>query len=148
MALTRAGAIRNSAADELRRLRPHGARDMAAQPVDPAGARRARDRDRGSLVRAPAERAGRGKRRAAEAQRIERELGFVHKDNDRLAGRIKSTERELRVTGLAGRAKKSVFTIVAGRSIGTAFAAWRTGEGTFFVTANHVVEGWNGGVVL
>ena len=83
-----------------------------------------------------------------KAQRIERELGFVHKDNDRLAGRIKSTERELRVTGLAGRAKKSVFTIVAGRSIGTAFAAWRTGEGTFFVTANHVVDGWNGGVVL
>jgi S1-C subfamily serine protease len=83
-----------------------------------------------------------------KAQRIERELGFVHKDNDKLAGRIKSTERELRVTGLAGRAKKSVFTIVAGRSIGTAFAAWRTGEGTFFVTANHVVQGWNGGVVL
>ena len=53
----------------------------------------------------------------------------MHENNDKLAGRIKSTERELRVTGLAGRAKKSVFTIVAGRSIGTAFAAWRTSEG-------------------
>jgi S1-C subfamily serine protease len=83
-----------------------------------------------------------------KAQRIERELGLVHKDTDKLAGRIKSTERELRVTGLAGRAKKSVFTIVAGRSIGTAFAAWRTQEGTFFITANHVVRGWDGGVVL
>jgi S1-C subfamily serine protease len=82
------------------------------------------------------------------AKRIERELGLVHADNDRLAGRIRSTERELRVTGLAGRAKKSVFTIVAGRSIGTAFAAWRTGEGTFFITANHVVAGWNGGVTI
>ena len=83
-----------------------------------------------------------------KAQRIERELGFVHKDTDKLAGLIKSTERELRVTALAGRAKKSVFTIVAGRSIGTAFAAWRTGEGMFFITANHVVDGWDGGVVL
>src|SRR5918994_1463983 len=83
-----------------------------------------------------------------KAQRIERELGLVHKDNDKLAGRIRSTERELRVTGLAGRAKKSVFTVIAGRSIGTAFAAWRTGEGTFFITANHVVQGWDDGVVL
>lgn len=81
-------------------------------------------------------------------KRIERELGLVHADNDKLAGRIRSTERELRVTGLAGRAKKSVFTIVAGRSIGSAFAAWTTGEGMYFMTANHVVEGWRGPVVL
>jgi S1-C subfamily serine protease len=83
-----------------------------------------------------------------KAQRIERELGLVHSDNDKLAGRIRSTERELRVTGLAGRAKKSVFTIIAGRSLGTAFAAWHTQEGTYFITANHVVRGWDGGVVL
>ncbi|HET9324642.1 MAG TPA: S1C family serine protease, partial [Gaiellaceae bacterium] len=83
-----------------------------------------------------------------KAQRIERELGLVHKDNDKLVGRIRSTERELRVTGLAGRAKKSVFTIIAGRSLGTAFAAWHTQEGTYFITANHVVRGWDGAVVL
>ena len=82
------------------------------------------------------------------AQRIERELGFVHKDNDKLAGRIRSTERELRVTSLAGRTRKSVFTIAAGRRFGSAFAAWRTSEGTFFITANHVVAGWDGPVDL
>jgi len=83
-----------------------------------------------------------------KAQRIERELGFVHEDNDKLAGRVRSTERELRVTGLAGRARKSVFTITAGNSLGTAFAAWRTNEGTFLITANHVVAGYDGAITI
>jgi S1-C subfamily serine protease len=83
-----------------------------------------------------------------KAQRIERELGFVHKDNDKLAGRIKSTERELRVTALAGRARSSVFTIAAGGRFGTAFVAWRDNEGTFLITANHVVAGWEGEVTI
>ena len=83
-----------------------------------------------------------------KAQRIERELGFVHEDNDKLAGRIRSTEKELRVTSLAGKARKSVFTVVAGRGIGTAFAAWRTQEGTFFITADHVVDGSDGEVTI
>jgi S1-C subfamily serine protease len=83
-----------------------------------------------------------------KAQRIERELGFVHEDNDKLAGRIRSTERELRVSSLAGKAQKSVFTVVAGRSIGSAFAAWRSGEGTFFITADHVVAGSGGDVTI
>jgi S1-C subfamily serine protease len=83
-----------------------------------------------------------------KAQRIERELGLVHKDNDRLAGRITSTERELRVTALAGRARSSVFTISAGRSFGSAFVAWRNGEGTFLITANHVVAGHDGPVTI
>lgn len=82
------------------------------------------------------------------AKRIERELGLVHEDNDKLAGRVRSTERELRVTALAGRAKSSVFTIAAGRSIGTAFVAWRNGEGTFLITANHVVAGSDGPVTI
>lgn len=82
------------------------------------------------------------------ATRIERELGMVHKDNDKLAGRVKSTERELRVTALAGRARSSVFTIAAGRNIGTAFVAWRNNEGTFLITANHVVAGWDGPVTI
>jgi S1-C subfamily serine protease len=82
------------------------------------------------------------------AKRIERELSFVHKDNDQLAGRIRSTERELRVTPIATRALKSVFTISAGQRLGTAFVGWRDAEGTFLVTANHVVAGWDEPVVL
>ena len=83
-----------------------------------------------------------------KAQRIERELGFVHKDNDKLAGRIRSTERELRVTAFAGRARSSVFTIAAGQRFGSAFVAWRNNEGTFVITANHVVAGWDGPVTI
>ena len=45
------------------------------------------------------------------ATRIERELRAIHTDNDRLAGRVRSTERELRVTPIAGRALKSVFKV-------------------------------------
>ncbi|HEY7705836.1 MAG TPA: S1C family serine protease [Gaiellaceae bacterium] len=82
------------------------------------------------------------------AKRIERELGLVHKDNDRLAGRISSTERQLRVGPVAAKTKRSVFTIAAGPKLGSAFAAWRTGEGTFFITANHVVDGYSGPVDL
>jgi S1-C subfamily serine protease len=82
------------------------------------------------------------------AKRVERELSFVHKDNDQLAGRIRSTERELRVTPIATRALKSVFTISAGASLGTAFVGWRDVEGTFLITANHVVAGWDEPVVL
>ena len=59
------------------------------------------------------------------AKAIDRELGLIIKDNDRLAGRVRSAERELRVTPLAARTLKSVFTIEAGPRVGTAFAAWR-----------------------
>ena len=82
------------------------------------------------------------------ANAIDRELGLILKDNDRLAGRVKSAERELRVTPVASRTLKSVFTIEAGPKLGTAFAAWRSGRGTFFITANHVVAGHDDDVSL
>jgi len=82
------------------------------------------------------------------AKAIDRELGLIIKDNDRLAGRVRSAERELRVTPLAARTLKSVFTIEAGPRVGTAFAAWRSGRGTFFITANHVVAGYDDRVSL
>jgi S1-C subfamily serine protease len=82
------------------------------------------------------------------AKRVERELRFVNESSDRLAGRIRSTERELRVTPIATRALKSVFTISAGQRFGTAFVGWRDAEGTFLITANHVVAGWDEPVVL
>jgi S1-C subfamily serine protease len=82
------------------------------------------------------------------AKRVERELKFVHQDRDRLAGRIRSTERELRVTPVAGRVLKSVFTVSAGSHYGTAFVAWRGADGTYLITAAHVVAGWNDQVEL
>lgn len=82
------------------------------------------------------------------AKRVERELKFVHQDRDKLAGRIRSTERQLRVAPLAARARRSVFTVTAGSRIGTAFAAWRAEDGTYFITAAHVVAGWGDEVAL
>src|SRR5918992_2287495 len=82
------------------------------------------------------------------AERVERELRFVHEDNDQLAGRLRSTERELRVTPIASRALKSVFTVSAGAHFGTAFVAWRDAGGTYLITAAHVVAGWDEPVTL
>lgn len=81
-------------------------------------------------------------------KRVERELRFVHQDNDRLAGRVRSTERELRVGPIASRALKSVFTVSAGSHFGTAFVAWRGVDGTYLITAAHVVAGHDGPVTL
>lgn len=82
------------------------------------------------------------------AQRVERELKFVHQDSDRLAGRVRSTERELRVGPIASRALRSVFTISAGKHFGTAFVAWHGADGTYLITAAHVVAGYDGQVTL
>jgi len=82
------------------------------------------------------------------AKRVERELRFVHEDREKLAGRIRSTERELRVTPIAARALKSVFTVSAGSHFGTAFVAWRGADGTYLITAAHVVAGWDDPVSL
>jgi S1-C subfamily serine protease len=71
-----------------------------------------------------------------------------HQDNDRLAGRVRSTERELRVGPIASRALRSVFTISAGAHYGTAFVAWRGADGTYLITAAHVVDGWDDSVTL
>jgi S1-C subfamily serine protease len=82
------------------------------------------------------------------AKRIEFQLQAMERDSDRLAGRVRSTERELRVTPIAARVLKSVFTIFTDRKLGTAFVAWREDNATFLITANHVVDGYNGPVTL
>jgi S1-C subfamily serine protease len=82
------------------------------------------------------------------AKRVEHELALMQRDNDRLLGRVRSTERELRVTPLAARVLKSVFTVETETKGGSAFAAWRTRSATFFITANHVVEGSRGPVTV
>jgi serine protease Do len=82
------------------------------------------------------------------AKRVERELRFVHEDSAKLKGRVRSTERQLRVTPIASRVLKSVFTVSAGSHYGTAFVAWRGEDGTYLITAAHVVAGHDGRVVL
>jgi S1-C subfamily serine protease len=82
------------------------------------------------------------------AKKVEHELTLMQRDNDRLVGRVRSTERELRVTPLAARVLKSVFTVETPVKLGSAFAAWRTRRATYFITANHVVTGAGGPVTV
>jgi S1-C subfamily serine protease len=82
------------------------------------------------------------------ADRIQRQLRDVYTSNDKLASRIRSTERDVSVAPLARRVQRSVFTLSAGSRIGTAFAAWHVDGGTYLITANHVVEGYTGTVGL
>ena len=81
-------------------------------------------------------------------KRVEFELQAMQRDSDRLAGRVRSTERELRVTPIAGRVLKSVYTVFTDAKLGTAFVAWRADNATFLITANHVVDGYDGPVRL
>ncbi len=82
------------------------------------------------------------------AERVERQLKDVQGANLQLARRMRTTEREVSVTPLARRAQRSVFTITAGSSFGSAFAAWRDAGGTYLITANHVVRGHDGPVTI
>jgi S1-C subfamily serine protease len=80
------------------------------------------------------------------AKRVDRELALVQRDSSKLEQKLTSTRRELRnldpsVAPLASRVLKSVFTVEAGNSIGTGWVAWVNDNGTFVLTADHVVDG-------
>jgi S1-C subfamily serine protease len=78
------------------------------------------------------------------AAHVEHELASMQRDNAALAGRLRTTQRSVRrndasVAPLAARVLKSVFTVETPTSIGTGFLAWANGDGSYLVTANHVV---------
>jgi S1-C subfamily serine protease len=87
------------------------------------------------------------------AQRVEHELALMQKDSSRIEGRVKATQRQLRiqdtsVAPLANRSLKSVFTIVAGNHLGSAFVGWVDADSSYLITANHVVEGESRSVTI
>ncbi len=91
--------------------------------------------------------------RRTEIGKLQKQVTLLESRDVALAGRLGSTEKTLkrRETGIAPLAKrvlKSVFTIETDRGLGSAFVAWRDGDSTYLVTANHVVEGQLGDVSI
>jgi S1-C subfamily serine protease len=69
-----------------------------------------------------------------------------------LAGRVGSAEKTLKrrdsgIAPLASRVLKSVFTVETDWGLGSGFIAWRDADGSYLLTANHVVEGQITGAV-
>ena len=80
------------------------------------------------------------------AARVEHELKVLQESAALTDERLRATQatvtkRSTSVAPLAARVLKSVFTVEAGSSVGTAFLAWTNADGTYLLTANHVVEG-------
>jgi S1-C subfamily serine protease len=87
------------------------------------------------------------------AKRVEHELGVLQESAALTEARLRSTQVSLKkrsasVAPLAARVLKSVFTVEAGNSLGTGFLAWTNEDGSFLLTANHVVEGQNRSVTI
>jgi S1-C subfamily serine protease len=80
------------------------------------------------------------------ALRVEHQLALIQNDATRADARIRSTQASIRsrsasVAPLAARVLRSVFTVKTDTKIGTAFVAWTNANGSYLLTANHVVTG-------
>jgi S1-C subfamily serine protease len=80
------------------------------------------------------------------AKRVDHELALMQRDSSKLEKKLTSTRRELRtldpsLAPLASRVLRSVFTVETGTGLGTGFVAWVNEDGTFLLTADHVVDG-------
>jgi S1-C subfamily serine protease len=80
---------------------------------------------------------------------VEREVAGLRARDQRLAGRIGTTEtalarKEAGIAPLARRVLKSVFTIETDGGYGTGFVGWRANGQTYLITAEHVVEDAHG----
>jgi putative serine protease PepD len=73
----------------------------------------------------------------AETEAADARLEALAKRMDGLAGALKREQQGL--APVAARVLRSVFTVEAGDSVGTAFAAWKRGGTTYLLTARHVV---------
>jgi S1-C subfamily serine protease len=80
------------------------------------------------------------------AQRVERQLALMQQGTDANAARLRRTRAEIAKRGgsvapLANRMLRSVFTVETSTGLGTGFLAWTSGDQSYLLTANHVVEG-------
>jgi S1-C subfamily serine protease len=87
------------------------------------------------------------------AKRVEHELGVLRQSAALTDSRLRSAQASIRkrsasVAPLAARVLKSVFTVEAGNSLGTGFLAWTNEDGSYLLTANHVVEGESRSVTI
>jgi S1-C subfamily serine protease len=84
--------------------------------------------------------------RQAEIGRLQKQVTLLQSRGVALAGRVGSTEKTLKrrdsgIAPLASRVLKSVFTVETNTGLGSGFIAWRDDNGSYLLTANHVVEG-------
>ena len=91
--------------------------------------------------------------RRAEIGKLQKQVTLLESRDAALSGRLGSAEKTLKrkdtgIAPLAGRVLKSVFTVETDRGLGSGFVAWRDGDSTYIVTANHVVEGQLGDVSI
>jgi S1-C subfamily serine protease len=90
--------------------------------------------------------------RKAEIGRLQKQVTLLQSRGAALAGRVGSAEKTLKrrdrgIAPLASRVLKSVFTVETDWGLGSGFIAWRDGNGSYLLTANHVVEGQITGAV-
>ena len=90
--------------------------------------------------------------RRADIGRLQKEVTLLQSRGAVLAGRVGSAEKTLKrrdggIAPLASRLLRSVFTVETERGLGSGFIAWRDGDASYLLTANHVVEGQVTGAV-
>ena len=90
--------------------------------------------------------------RKAEIGRLQKQVTLLQSRGAALAGRVGSAEKTLKrrdrgIAPLASRLLKSVFTVETDGGLGSGFIAWRDANGSYLLTANHVVEGQITGAV-
>lgn len=90
--------------------------------------------------------------RKAEIGRLQKQVTLLQSRGAALAGRVGSAEKTLKrrdrgIAPLASRVLKSVFTVETDWGLGSGFIAWRDANGSYLLTANHVVAGQITGAV-
>jgi S1-C subfamily serine protease len=81
-----------------------------------------------------------------DVRALRADVRAVRRHNERLAGRLNSTERSVKrttrgIAPLAQRVRRSVFTVEGETHFGAGFVAWIDGGDTYLITAYHVLEG-------
>jgi S1-C subfamily serine protease len=90
----------------------------------------------------------------AEVARLQARVDKLAGRDKSLSGRIKNAEkrlsrREVGIAPLAARVLKSVFTVETMNSLGSGFVAWQDDDGSYLITANHVVaDTYSGSVTI
>jgi S1-C subfamily serine protease len=91
--------------------------------------------------------------RHSEVASLNRRLRALELHNASLSSRVGSAERSLKqrdagIAPLAKRVLRSVFTVETDAGLGTGFVAWRSADGTYLITAHHVVKDSSASVTL
>jgi S1-C subfamily serine protease len=106
-----------------------------------------------ALVRVTRSLADERSARQGEVADLNRRLRVLEQHDAALSSRVGTAEKTLKrrdvgVAPLAKRVLKSVFTVETDAGLGTGFVGWQDADGTYVVTADHVVKDASTGVSL